>query len=715
MNLYLFFCYKPRCTDNINYHVVFSTESVNFHVLMIFTYKNISYTGTLLALLFYSSGLLAQPQRAYERGLEAVYSGNITQALDIWYSAYTQPGGIDSRIGFEFIRVVTEDRRRSYYEDATQMYKRALSDGAGPDSRVAIRQEIERMRPVIGEGIYRQWLEWWEQRNGILSVDMRGYWIQLDPTPAKPANERLIEHWERIAEARRQFTRNNHTTYGTDDRGLIYVRYGEPDRTRRGILTLQSMNVRNWLERQMIEPVDTDMEERTLSDPDLRDREFANRILDAMYAYHQYPEFEVWFYENITENQQEPVIFMFGTDVRSDEFSLQTSLEDFIPERAFNPERTRSEDDLRFTRAGITPALMLQLLYYEQLAQADTFFERRLNDLRSRILEQDQDAFRGLDLSFRSESQQIVNLRAGQVPREKSTYEGAIPQVPLRVYQYRFLNDNLDPVLFTYVESSAQEAFLIDYHRNRGRFINGSDLVEGNNTPENNGFYELIHSVLAYDESWNITQIYEDTPRLNTNRAPDHQASESFFRLPHTKRANQSASVELMNYDPDSRPLLDTPFPPALRGWNKLQFRQPQPLRSHPDTLEVADLVLGYFKEGYSTEPFTFVVANNQIVPYGETLMLHFEVYNLRRMYNGFTQFELTYRIFPVDDDGNVLTDQTEFILTLNFTNEETVVIEDLEIETADLGPGLYQLVVYISDLESEQSKERGIRFEVVD
>ncbi len=682
---------------------------------MILSRKKISFTGLLVSLLLLSCNLFAQPQRAYERGLEAIYTGNITQGLDIWYSAYNQPGSIDSRIGFEFIRVVTEENRRSYYEEATQLYKRALIDGSGPESRAAIRQEIERMRPIIGEGIYRQWIEWWEQRNNALAPDMRGYWIQLDPTPAKPSNERLIEHWQRIAEARQQFTRKNNTAYGTDDRGLIFVRYGEPDRTRRGILTLQSLNVRNWLERQINEPVDTDMEERTLSDPDLRNREFANRILDAMYSYHQYPEYEVWFYESIADNQQEPVIFMFGTDVRNDQFRLQTTLEDFIPERAFNPERTRSEDDVGFTRAGITPALMLQLLYYEQLSQTDPFFERRLNELRTRILDQGQEVFSGLDLSFRSESQQIVNLRAGQVPREMSTYESVIPRIPFSVYQYRFLDDNLDPILLTYIESSAQEAFLIDFHRNRGRVMNGTEFNDGIDEPENNGFYELIHSLLTYDENWNVIENFEDTPRLTTGRNPESRASESFFILPHKKRAHQSASVELMNYDPDSRPLVDTPFSPALRGWNKLQFRQPHPLRNHVDSLEVADLVLGYLKEGHSTEPFAFKVANNQIVPFGETLMLHFEVYNLRRMYNGFTQFELTYRIFPVDDDGNVLTDQTEFILTLNFTNEETVVIEDLEIETADLGPGLYQLVVYINDIESELSRERSVRFEVVE
>lgn len=176
-----------------------------------------------------------------------------------------------------------------------------------------------------------------------------------------------------------------------------------------------------------------------------------------------------------------------------------------------------------------------------------------------------------------------------------------------------------------------------------------------------------------------------------------------------------AASVQLNNHDPDSRTIEESPFDPAVRGWNKMQYRQPRPLRSHPDSLEVADLVLGYPDSLGVTEPFLFRVANNQIIPFGETLLLHFEVYHLRRMSNNFTQFELTYRILPVDDDGNVMQDQTEFILTLNFINEEEHVKEDLEIETADLTPGLYQLVVYITDMESEQSRERSIRFEVMD
>ena len=664
------------------------------------------YTGT---------ALIAQPQRAFERGLDELYRGNTTNALDIWYTAYDRSGGVDGRIGFEFIRVVTEHELRSYYEAATEMYLRAISDGEGMDSRAALRQEIDRMSPVIGEGIHRQWMEWWTTRDRELIRDMRGYWVQKDPTPAKITNERLIEHWERIAYSRKNFTRNTNTVYGTDDRALIYIRYGEPDRKRTGILTLQSFNIRSWLENQAhnYTALSEDLEFRDILPRE--DEDIINRLQNAIYEFHRYPEYEIWFYTQLSDAQPEPLIFMFGTDVRNDQFLMQTSLEDFIPERAYYPDRVRQSDSVEFTRAGITPALMLQLIYYEQLTMVDPFFENRLNELRTRVLDQGIEAFRGMDLAFRSESQQLVSQRGIRIDRETSTYEQSITRIPLEIHHYRFLDDDLQPYLLTYVESSPREAFMIDYHRTRGRSFENNGLQNGLDILEENPLYELVHNIQTYDEYWRVAEILEDFPEINLGSGGAYQLSESVFKIPHTSRANQSVSVLLMNYDPDAVTINNTPFPPELRGWNRLQYRLPKPLISHSDSLEVADLVLGYHSEEHISEPFTFAVANDQIVPFGESLILHFEVYNLQRMDNQFTQFELTYRILPVDDDGNILTDQTEFILTLNFTNEERHVIEDLEIQTADLDSGLYELVVQFSDMESHQSRQRTIRFEVVD
>jgi len=658
----------------------------------------------------------AQPQAAFERGKEELHQGNITEALDVWYSAYQNRDEVDSRIGFEFIRTVAEHDLRSYYETATSLYYRALVDGTGQQSRAAIKQEIDRLTPVVGDGISRQWNQWWQERSPKLGPDMRGYWVQKDPTPSKITNERLIEHWKRITEATSRFRKNSSTVYGSDDRSLIYLRYGEPDRVRNGILTLQSTNIRPWLENQLQQPSTMDDMEAAPKDIELRDAELTNRLLDAMYSYHQYPEYEIWFYENLHSTQQEPIIFLFGTDVNTNQFSLQTSLEDFIPERAFNPERERAEDDeFDFTRAGITPALMLQLIYYEQMAQTDPFFESRINDLRDNVLEQGLKAYQGMDLQFRTESRDLVNKKITEAPIEKSTFESDLPQIPFQVHHYRFIDPEDGPSILTYIESSPQEALLIDYYRNRERNTAEDSLQFGINVPDQLPYYELNHNLQTYSEDWTISKSVTDSPELVIEKNATGPVSRSYVISRHNRQNNQSASVELINLDPDSRSVNSTLFSPTLRGRNKMQFRQPEPLVQHEDSLELADLVLGFQDGDNRTPPYTFTVANDQIVPFGKTLNLHLEVYNLARMSSGFSRFELTYRIFPIDEDGNLLYDQTEFILTLNFTNEETNVVEDLEIETADLDPGLYELTLQITDTETGQQKEGAIRFEVLE
>ncbi|MCL7958723.1 MAG: GWxTD domain-containing protein [marine benthic group bacterium] len=52
------------------------------------------------------------------------------------------------------------------------------------------------------------------------------YWIQRDPDPKTMVNERLLEHFIRVAWARIEFGEND---WPWDSRGAFYVRYGEPD------------------------------------------------------------------------------------------------------------------------------------------------------------------------------------------------------------------------------------------------------------------------------------------------------------------------------------------------------------------------------------------------------------------------------------------------------------------------------------------------------
>ncbi|MDQ7065779.1 MAG: GWxTD domain-containing protein, partial [candidate division KSB1 bacterium] len=74
------------------------------------------------------------------------------------------------------------------------------------------------------------------ERKSLLKLNKRDqcnwiirFWRKVDPTPATLANERLIEHYQRLHIARTRY--RSPQPRGYDDRGMIYVRYGEPDDT----------------------------------------------------------------------------------------------------------------------------------------------------------------------------------------------------------------------------------------------------------------------------------------------------------------------------------------------------------------------------------------------------------------------------------------------------------------------------------------------------
>lgn len=665
--------------------------------------------------------LQAQQSSAYQQGLEQLYRGDVDEALTFWETHYSEESLVDARIGFEYVRIVTEQNFIERFEKATEMYYSALLNGRGGNSRIAVRQEIERLKPIVGDGIYRQWTHWWEDQEAKLGSDIRGYWIRLDPTPAHVVNERLIEHWQRIAEARDRFTKNSSTIYGTDERALIFVRYGEPDRVQSGLLTLQDMNIKKWLEQQIIRRQrSTTAENENLEYDDKRLPQFQEQTLEfILYENHRYPEYEIWFYDDITVNSESTVPFIFGTNIHNDQFEMLRTIEEFIPERAYSTRLFEERDMVQFTRTGLTPALMLQMLYYEQLSNIDPFFEQRLNSLRDMVLEQEREVYGGLDAEFRKESAELIQQQELHAPRQLSTIESKIPSVPVSVYQYRFLDEDLTPVLVTFTESDPREAFMIDFTRNRVDTVSLNEIQRAQDITNILPQYKLHHSLQTYNTNWELTDRKTAEPGFTIQRNPFQAGASTVFRSEHTHRAQRSASAEIINTDETTRgPAFDTPYPEFIRGLGSVHYREPAPLSTNPDSLQVADLVLGYGidAENVSEEDiFPFYVANNQTIPWQETLALHFEVYNLEVQPSGFSRFELTYRILPVDESGKVLTDQTEFILTLNFTTDENRLVENLEIETADLMPGLYELRVRITDVNTGQQLDRHTRFEVLD
>ncbi len=63
-----------------------------------------------------------------------------------------------------------------------------------------------------------------------LKATAEGFWVGQDPAPVSAANERQVEHYRRVATARENHGQHK---FPWDDRGEVYIRFGEPDHVSR--------------------------------------------------------------------------------------------------------------------------------------------------------------------------------------------------------------------------------------------------------------------------------------------------------------------------------------------------------------------------------------------------------------------------------------------------------------------------------------------------
>jgi len=648
----------------------------------------------------------AQENNWLERGREAESRGESEQALRIWSKAKEESPTPDAAIGFEFIRLVTDKELSEYYAAASEMYLWAISAPFQKDNPVYIRQEIERLKPLVGNGIYRQWIKWWKESDERLPTDMKGYWIQLDPTPSSIHNERLTEHWKRIAVASKQFKKNSKTVYGADERAIPYVRYGEPDRKESGRLIFEINGVTEWIQRQIDIASRTDPDRGQFIETSLDDTRDSVTVQNIIEKFQHNPEYEIWIYDRIPIPGDEPLIFIFGKDFETGEFSMHSSIDDLIPERAFFSDGNDDIGTIDFVRRGLSPAFMVQMMYYQQLIRVDPYFENRLTEMKDMLIDQNYSPIEDMDLQARKVSKEILNRRESEAPQYQSDLDNLMVQIPVNLYQYRFLDDYNNPYLINFLESEPFDAIRKDIHHNFIDDTRSQDILQK---------YRVAHTLQIYGSNWQTIQDQADSLEISTDQIRKQEYFRSVYRTPHQNRNRVTGSVQLINLDPETDFMHETMFPPKLRGLGNKRLRQPTPLSTDPGTFEVSDLVLGYQQRDERSSPFPFTVANDQTIPWKENLVLHFELYHLERKLNGFTEFELTYRIFPVDESGNIITDQEEFILTLNFGSEDTRVSENLEIQTASLPPGLYEMHVFFLDSVTKSEINRRLRFEVIE
>jgi GWxTD domain-containing protein len=615
-------------------------------------------------------------------GIEMENRGEAEQALNHWMLAYSSLEEPSLELAHEFLRVTTETELTQYYEVATTLFYWGLTSEDVQANRVGLEKEVGYIKPLISDRDHRNMMRLIRDDDPQIFQELQIFWDTQNPVVFTRTNERLIEHWLRISYSRQNFTRNKNSVYDADPRSEIYVKYGEPGRTHSGLLEYSELGLY--------------FEDYNLFD--CRGMNVKSYVIGT-------PEYEIWVYDNIETRSPRELVFIFGTKANNGPFSRIASVGDFVNPMLF-----------RAGCSGNRGAMMLEM-YTRQLSSYHSDFFMANN----RIMQKLDDPISPIDYDFavveRGQQEVALNQLQRSVDPLISEYQKEDFSIPVEAYVYRLLDENNRPQLAVFLESKPQIALFNDLVQNQDIMFEDDIPVEDSEAvAEIFDFYRLDHGLqIRNNERRLITQTRHRPVMLLDFQEQDTRSS-SVFIIPNLSADTQMIfNAELKNGYPGTKPAVSlTAFSNEIRGIGKLEMNQPEPLTTVPGELAVSDLILGIEKRDVIEEGqlFPFVVINNRELPAGDAFVVHFEIYNLTPGSDNLTTFDVEYNLTQINWIGMRRT-RDQISSTLNFQHDDTRFIESLEIQSADLTPGSYELSLVIKDNNSEKSVTRSLRFDV--
>jgi len=128
------------------------------------------------------------------------------------------------------------------YRIASVYYSQCLDDL----NEIAAREIYRDLMDIVTPPEKEEW-------NQARTIDQkknffRKFWKSRDPSPTTEYNERLVEHYRRLNYAKQHYAMKQ--TKGYDDRGIIYIKHGEPDQTARLVGNFGIRDNETWVYRR---------------------------------------------------------------------------------------------------------------------------------------------------------------------------------------------------------------------------------------------------------------------------------------------------------------------------------------------------------------------------------------------------------------------------------------------------------------------------------
>jgi GWxTD domain-containing protein len=617
---------------------------------------------------------------------------------------------------FRLLKLVTKHEFSDLYEKSCSLYIQGLKqDHLSEEDLELLKEDLLHMKPFFGRREINDYEEMIENSNPQIFTVFEEFWNERDLTPSDRYNERLMEHWQRVHHALKTFNTTSREVY--DDRGGIYIRYGEPNKKRSGIF-MYNPGFANYI-------IATRMDDGRGGVSNAANAINTTLYLNTLYQvreYHQYPSFETWVYENLVDHS-ESVIYLFGNTYGGNEMLIKQSVDDFVPSAAYSmternspvsmsilnssgggedSEESSGDDEedtnvLNQSSGGnlgsgerISPALVLQFMYYRQLASLDHYFSAQYDEMLNRYMDVSTPISRSLARQFQQTNSARLLVAQSRAPDEYSAGNDEMFDIGTTVHAYRFYDEELNPELRLYFQDDIEEAVSFDQLRR----INSVDSISFSD-------YEIVRTLevtSADDISENITIIHQTDdksagPLLSKTHQIALDADEIKIR----------AVSELHNTRVDEGLIREgSVFRERIKGIANSSV-EVQPTDINRDEFFTSDVILGYRNVD---DTMDLKLAHNRQIPENSSINFYYEAYNLPENSEGLFSFALTYTI---ERDRSAIGSLLRFwkneqtSMTITNTNDLPVFDQMLEIVTEKLDPGSYNLTLEFSEQEESQ------------
>jgi len=616
----------------------------------------------------------------FTQGLELKNSGKWEQALKTWWAGWNAletAGKTDPRIGIAFIELATEKMAAQYYGTASEMYMQGFSRDECIEFKKTVAKEAERILPLLDKEEEKTWKKLIKSKDPELCQKIRLFWLERDPRPKTKGNERLIEHWERIAYARKHFQMARSSIYDCDDRGTIYVKYGKPDKKKSG-----SFGTSSESQMELMRFLGIGDESRLI------------RFRDPNHDY------DVWAYGDI--GTEKPSIYLFSNRDGTGRFGLCIGIESLIPRVDYiytirSPVRRYSPRDY----------LIYQIMYYSELKSFARFFDERYGEINhiwegaEREIRRKRYGREKFSLPrdyiqllhgtmIKNQGEDKLNPISKYADVDRSDYENLTGKINVKTHPVRTLDRQNQPKL-------ALLAFSSPEFRAEDMTIISEDALE---SPE----YFLSHTLIVRDGSLeelvHNTDVLRGSPNNMSAFTLDHMPEHAHFTL--ASEAYQETALDT----------LPEPQTKMLAIGKEIVSIQP-PLNTDPGTLELSDLVLGIdAPSGVECEDFPFSIIPTHEFTNQDPVKMAIEIYHLVLNEYGEAQYTIEYGVAGVDKKGKRKKEQISMAYSFHALGRSSR--ETLSVDISKLKPGSYEFFVEVKDTVSRQEKIRIASFSVI-